>query len=722
MNYWKNKPLEITATIIFLFSIVESAIGRQNLEKEPQKGNSSVAPITRVEISGTSTAYNPRKEDTFSRTVITQDEISKYGDYQISAILKRQPGIVVKGSEIQIRGFAGRYTQILVDGVEMPRGFDIDSISVTDIERIELLHAAIAEFSTQAIAGTINIILKKKVKKSGTDLKVTYDKNSIFLNRLIDAQYSEKGKAYSYRISAEISEKSYSEEIIASEAKESKDGERFEKRDGKYENSGNFPAIKLRLSSNWRNEDGAELSMQGLFREQNTILANVVHWRSSVDQTTRPTTENFSEKNQPRVAKLDLDYKKSLSDTLVLDAHLLLTNFKNNSTQEASATNSNQLSGNIQKTSQVLNNDAAAKFALQSNLFDGHTLKIGGDLHFESATDQQVLTTNRVVEMKERNEASAFKRAIYFQDEWAASKLLSVYLGLRWENLNQESGNKARTTVSNNFKVLSPLGQILYKIGNEGVDQLRFSVSKTFKQANILDLLPRVMLSGNNSPFNPDSMGNPNLLPETSFGFDVAYEKYVGDDTFFGTSIYAKKINDVVRPDLVFQNDKWIKVPINDGDAKVYGMTVELKFPSKLIFPSLDKVEVRFSQNRNFSSMSNIASANNRIRGQIPLSTNLSLDWHPSPRATLGGTFSLRKGTAIQISPTIVNVSANERDAELYSLFKFDDSSKLRIAATNIFARPSNEKAYYFYSDNNYYSEYSSRLRPSIKIVFERKF
>ncbi|MFA9347892.1 TonB-dependent receptor plug domain-containing protein, partial [Escherichia coli] len=85
-------------------------------------------------------------------------------------VLKRVPGITVntgangRGGEIRMRGLGAGYTQILVNGERAPAGFSIDSLAPDSIERIEVLRAASAEFSTQSVAGTINIILKRSVK------------------------------------------------------------------------------------------------------------------------------------------------------------------------------------------------------------------------------------------------------------------------------------------------------------------------------------------------------------------------------------------------------------------------------------------------------------------------------------------------------------------------------------------------------------------------------
>jgi iron complex outermembrane receptor protein len=50
------------------------------------------------------------------------------------------------------------YTQILINGVPAPQGFNLDQLSPS---QIEVPRASTAEQSTQAVAGTINIILKE---------------------------------------------------------------------------------------------------------------------------------------------------------------------------------------------------------------------------------------------------------------------------------------------------------------------------------------------------------------------------------------------------------------------------------------------------------------------------------------------------------------------------------------------------------------------------------
>lgn len=71
-----------------------------------------------------------------------------------------------------MRGLGNGYTQILVNGERPPPGFSMDALAPDQIEKIEVIRAATAEHSMQAIAGTINIVLTKVVSKPQRDLRL----------------------------------------------------------------------------------------------------------------------------------------------------------------------------------------------------------------------------------------------------------------------------------------------------------------------------------------------------------------------------------------------------------------------------------------------------------------------------------------------------------------------------------------------------------------------
>jgi outer membrane receptor for ferrienterochelin and colicin len=93
--------------------------------------------------------YDPRRDDTATKIVVTQEEIARYGDTSVVDVLKRVPGITVsspngRGGQTRMRGLGAGYTQILINGERAPGGFTIDSLSPDVIERIEVLRAASA--------------------------------------------------------------------------------------------------------------------------------------------------------------------------------------------------------------------------------------------------------------------------------------------------------------------------------------------------------------------------------------------------------------------------------------------------------------------------------------------------------------------------------------------------------------------------------------------------
>src|SRR5687768_15953318 len=76
------------------------------------KADAAPAPeqkMQKVEVRGNAESYDPRRDDTATRIVVSQEEIAKYGDTNVADVLKRVPGITVnspngRNAEIRMRG------------------------------------------------------------------------------------------------------------------------------------------------------------------------------------------------------------------------------------------------------------------------------------------------------------------------------------------------------------------------------------------------------------------------------------------------------------------------------------------------------------------------------------------------------------------------------------------------------------------------------------------
>ncbi|MDI6890052.1 MAG: TonB-dependent receptor [Thermodesulfovibrionales bacterium] len=152
----------ILLLFIFHFSFIASLFAEEEIKIEE-----IVVTATRIE--------EPVKEVASSVTVITEKEIESKKAKTILEVLKDVPGVDISQSggfgqltDIFIRGAKPEHTLIMIDGVEMNdpmspgRSYDIAHLSVDNIERVEIVRGPQSTlYGSDAISGVINIITKK---------------------------------------------------------------------------------------------------------------------------------------------------------------------------------------------------------------------------------------------------------------------------------------------------------------------------------------------------------------------------------------------------------------------------------------------------------------------------------------------------------------------------------------------------------------------------------
>ena len=141
-------------------------------------------------------------------TVIDEEQLARSSGKDLSQLLNEQVGLVINGANsnpgkdkgVFLRGAGSGYTLITLDGIPVndPSGvggaFDLRLLPVDQIERIEILKGSQSTlYGTDAIAGVINIITRKKGDKPfGTSASVSYGSYNTFKGNVGVSGNSEK--------------------------------------------------------------------------------------------------------------------------------------------------------------------------------------------------------------------------------------------------------------------------------------------------------------------------------------------------------------------------------------------------------------------------------------------------------------------------------------------------------------------------------------------------
>lgn len=129
-----------------------------------------------------------RWKSPISNVIVTRDDIAQFRDRRAGDILRRLPGVTMsspglKNRSSRFRGLGTQYTQILVNGERISGGgerreFELDRIPADMIEQIELIKNPTAEYGTDAVAGIVNIVLRRAPDPGLTQLLEELDRRS----------------------------------------------------------------------------------------------------------------------------------------------------------------------------------------------------------------------------------------------------------------------------------------------------------------------------------------------------------------------------------------------------------------------------------------------------------------------------------------------------------------------------------------------------------------
>ena len=654
--------------------------------------------IERIEVQADS--LSERRESTASKIIVTGEEINKYGDSNLMEVLKRLPGITVdsgpggRGGQVRMRGLGSGYTQILVNGERMPPGFTIDNIAPDMIERIEIIRGATAEFSTQAIAGTINVVLKRALSQQKVEARasvsVQNDEPTVFASGTL----SDRTGALSWTVPFNFVRFAFRNEGQSEQRVFDPDNtlvQQFGSHRGNEGWGGNVniaPRLSWALgANNTLNVDAFALTgiFRGFFTEDNTPRIGPPPPFVSTENRVRNEFNSY---------RVNANWVRRFADSSRLDARLGISHFDFDAASDFTGrdvSGAAALRRLVDSTGDDNTMTTVGKWTFP--LLQGHNLSAGWDGAYTLRDDTRLQSdffpvTSITTRNDEAFETNVRRLALYGQDEWDVSERLAVYTGLRWEGIETRSDGNNYDPIRNRSSVLSPIMNLLWKLPGSEKDQVRLGISRTYKPINNNEIIPRRFFAPNNSPTTPDFIGNPNLRPELSWGVDAGYEHYPARGGNIGVSLYYRRIEDIIQRQTSFENGLYIARPENLGTGTVRGIEFDAKGNLSQIVEGAPGLDLRMNFAVNKSEIDNLPGPHNRIDEQPPWNGTAGADYRfASVPLTVGTSFTARGAGTVRISESQVVYRSINRQWEAFALWRFSPKVQLRLSVQDLLAQ-----------------------------------
>jgi outer membrane receptor for ferrienterochelin and colicins len=658
---------------------------------EPQK-------LEKIEVQADDLAE--RRDSTASKVIVNHEEITKYGDTNLLEVLKRLPGVTVdggaggRGGAVRMRGLGSGYTQILVNGERMPPGFTLDSIAPDMIERIEIIRGATAEFSAQAMAGTINVVLRRALSTQRRELKVGASTEHDRPTVNVSGQWADRYGNLSYTVPFNAVRFSFVGEGFNEQRVFDPDFDLTQfflsrrRNAGWGANANVAPRLSWNLGANHTFNLDA-FAWRGMFRghfiEDNRPIFGDAPPYVATDLRIRNENATFRANGQ---------WVRRFDDGSRVDAKFGATAFDFDSASTFVADNVDRirtLERTVDSTIRDLGLTTNGKYSFP--LMKGHALVAGWDGAYNKRDDTRLQhdlnpATGAGLRLDEQFDTSIRRLALFGQDEWDITERFAIYLGLRWEGIETQSEGNTYARIRNRSSIVSPIVNLLWKLPGTQKDQVRMGLSRTYKPPGIQELVPRRFFAPNNSPVTPDFIGNPRLKPELAWGLDAAYEHYPTGGGNASVSVFHRRIEDIIQREVVFEDGLYISRPANIGQGTVSGIEFDAKGKLSQLWDGAPGVDLRANFALNRSKVSYLPGPHNRLDEQVPWNGTVGFDYRFAPAPlTVGSSFTARAGGTVRTSLSQVLFKSVSRQLEAYALWRFSPAVQLRVSVQNILAQ-----------------------------------
>lgn len=681
----KHLSTKLVCALLVSFS---SGIQAQNADQQVQQ----------VEVKAKSAIENAQR-DASAKTVVPNAELMRFGDTSISDAMKRVPGVIVSNGAIQLPGMGAQYTQILLDG-EPLRGTNIDHIPMSMIDRVEIYRLGSAEFSSAAIAGTINIILKKIPREAQQQIKLSVSDAYLPAAKLDWRGSGTRDKlSYALSIAAGIDRNAFGPPKFSSVSVRDVNNVIDSEYETRFESEFKSKMISINPRFQYKAPDGFNVGLDSGFVFYNFPVEIVEDYQFLKGEPLPVAHEKVRVNDYSKSANSTL----SIGDRIWKDVNLDLTlgvnggHTKNDLnqlhfTQDATLV----LDRHINRVRRSGGFDSTLKLSAPG--FENHDIVGGWNASSQVVNERSVSVDRKAgsggiptITPDDQITRSVVSRiALFVQDDWRFQKTSSASIGLRWETVRVETEGNQLLPGQFSANVWSPILQTLWQLPQpnpENTDRIRIGVARSYNAPNNFQLVNPGFKLINNSIENPNDLANPRLRPELAWSFEAAYEHNGADKWNYNVRAVIRKIEDLHRQDIIEIGGIWWQQYVNAGQAMSKNISVDTQFPLQRFIADAPELNVSFSVSKNWTSVSNLPQPDNRLT-PITLTANSNIDYTAKDfPLSLGASLRYRDGNPFMVSLSQRQLHQAQTNLDVYGVWKFDKKTKLRLSIDNVLKR-----------------------------------
>ena len=695
-------------------------------------GDDQIERAADVVVNGT-IAYRNRTEGAEPELVYDQEFFQRFEPLTAGDALKRVPSVtflsdVIESDGARLRGLDPGYTQILINGERVPgtnadRSFFLDRIPAELIKQVEIVRSSSARRTGDAVAGTLNIVLRDgyqldggyvrggalffddgEVKPSfGAVLGTKVGPGRLLLGANMQGRYNPK-KKYSLRYAAPGGAL-----VNREDQSDVRDGTDYafnasytvETDSTDFELSGFYVRTDRTETERSYEYNGATGTPGPTVFPLNTATPGLLTDNSNINGIKQ---DNFSINSK-------LSHKWSLGETkLKVGFAKFIDNQWETETEIEFNRATPRFTGDRFDT-YIVDKEFSVGLEHEAPLGNGIDLVFGG-FYQNKVRDSDIQEADR-----QRFNLPAAFRASYNQFQLSPDLNAQAYMsfdpilggfskikeqrkdvfgliegdsgpvkwevGLRWENTTARIDDltNAAGAIEQDYNQLLPSASAKISVGNGG--RITISGARTVRRPRF-DYIAPILLEaelGDN-----DLLGNPLLRPETAWGADLGFEQRIGSTGVIGVNFFYRDIKDLVE---VYNTQAegsegpgtFVYQPRNTGDGQVYG--VEFDVSTSLGFLGLPDTGV-FGNLSLLESDINDELGERRFNGQSNIVYNFGfIQNFPRFGAAFGATYR-KQGAAIDRNVGEEVRTTHGADLEIFVEKRFGKNFIVRAVGSNL--------------------------------------